>query len=220
MFPTDQTMRFSVSHLTAVILLAGFVAKPAAGQSKPEYVFPDGVEVYFLSVNDAAQAIVEDGPDPFFERLTLLDIELRVGRKLESTDLTQEQAGFREFVRRTVREWTPDDRKTLLPLLESIHAKCASVLPSLIPKKWRFIKTAGDEGAPHTRGPCIVLPQSFVAAGPTERTLIHETFHVFSRYHPHKRDELYRTIGFRHLRNLSLPIFSSSSIRSRWSLMI
>lgn len=185
---------------------AGVEARAGADEPKPDYVFPDGVEVYFLSADEGARAIVEDGTGPFFEKLTLLDIELRLGRKLESTNLEREQARFKDFVRSCVLDWTPQERESLLSTLKSAHAKCASVVPSLIPKQWRFIKTNGKEGgAPYTRGLCLVFPQEALDAEVGEKTLIHETFHVYSRANPSMRTQLYRTIGFQRLDEVSLP---------------
>lgn len=185
---------------------AGVDACAAADEANPDYVFPDGVGVYFLSADEAASAIVEDGTGPFFEKLTLLDIELRLGRKLESMNLKREQARFRDFVRRCVLDWTPEERESLLSTLKSVHAKCAAVVPSLIPKKWRFIKTNGKEGgAPYTRGLCLVFPQAALQTEAGEKTVIHETFHVYSRANPRMRARLYRTIGFQHLNEVFLP---------------
>ena len=188
------------------VFLGGWCAGAAAIASPPDHVFSDGVEVYLLSAAEAAEAVVEDRPDPFFEKLTLLEIALRLGHELESTDLPRERARFKKFLRANVQEWTRAEKDALLSALKSAHAKCAAVVPSLIPRKWRFIKTSAKGAvAPHTRGSCIVLPAPRLARGLNDNLLIHETFHVYSRFNPRRRDQLYRTIGFRRLKAITLP---------------
>ena len=198
----------SVTAPCCALLLgwASVLPHAAAADRDADHLFPSGVEVYFLSAAESAEAIVDDGLDPFFDNLTMLDIELRLGRKAESANLDQERARFRDFVRTCVVDWTDEERTALLSTLEDAHAKCTAIVPSLIPKKWRFIKTDGREGgAPYTRGTSIVFPEEALAAGVPEKVVIHETFHVYSRLNPEKRARLYRAIGFEPLENVSLP---------------
>jgi hypothetical protein len=55
-----------------------------------------------------------------------------------------------------------------------------------------------EEGAPHTRGTAIVIPQSALGAprGVLRTVLFHETFHVLTRSNAPLRDELFALIGF------------------------
>jgi len=192
-------------RLAALISFGWWCVCTAAGSS-PDHVFPDGVEVYLLSKDEAASAIIDDTIDPFFSKLTLLDITLRLGHELQSNQLDREQARFRTLVGQSVQDWTPEEKRALLPVLISTHEKCQAVVPSLIPQKWRFIKAHGDATpAPHTRGSCVVLTQSNLAEGVREQAIIHETFHVFSRRNPKTRKQLYRIIGFQHLGSVALP---------------
>lgn len=200
--------RLKLAAATCVFVFYGIplAALGETGEPKADWRFADGTEVYFLSGEAAADAIVDDAEDPFFERLTLLDIKFRYGRELETDDLKAEQKKFRTFVRGCVRDWSPSEKEALLSTLKSAHAHCSEVAPTLIPKKWRFVKTNGKvDGAPHTRGTSIVFPQSEVSAGVSEHVVIHETFHVFSRLNPKVRTRLYKAIGFAAVKGATLP---------------
>ncbi len=197
--------------LMSTVLIAAWCALPAAASDrKPDHVFDDGVGVYFLGKRAGAKAIVQDDPDGFFDRLTPLEMAIRLGRDLKSNDVEAERARFKKFVARNVRKWTRAEKEKLLTAVKSAHAMCKGSLPALLPEAWRFIKTSGDaEGAPHTRGSAIVLPAGQLAAGVGEHLLIHELFHVYSRLHPAKRRELYETIGFRELPSVAVQTIST-----------
>lgn len=177
----------------------------AIGQT-PDHLFPDGTEVHLLSDAAARAAIADDSADPYFGKLTLLEIAIKRGKPLESADVERERVAFREFVQSCVRPWTAEEKVRMITALASAHERMAKVAPSLIPRQWRFIKTNGrDDLGPHTRGGCIILHERYLAAPMREHLLIHETIHVFSRAHPEVRHRLYEAIGFRHLDCLELP---------------
>jgi hypothetical protein len=205
--PPKQRRTLGRVALVSVVWIASWYTAPAAATDpKPDHVFDNGVGVYFLGKDDGAKAIVEDGEGGFFDRLTPLDMALRLGRDLKSEDVEAERARFKKFVARNVREWTPAEKKKLLAAVKSAHGMCEESLPELLPDAWRFIKTSGDaEGAPHTRGSAVVLPAGQLASGVSEHMLIHELFHLYSRVHPAKRRELYQTLGFRELPSVSVP---------------
>lgn len=210
---TGSSRRYKPRFFSAALVSFGWWCScAAAGEPSPDHVFPDGVEVHFLSADEGASAIIDDTADPFFEKLTLLDITLRLGRELQNADLQREQAQFKELVGQSVQEWTPEEEHALLSVLKRAHVKCQAVVPSLIPKKWRFIKTDGRATpASHTRGSCVVLTKAGLAEEVLEKIIIHETFHVYSRLNPKRREQLYRSIGFRHLGDVPLP----SSLESK-----
>ncbi len=196
----------NLACLAAVALACSCWARSTAAESKPDHVFADGVEVYLLSAAEAAEAVLQDAPSPYFDRLTPLEISLRLGHELKSSDPAKEQANFKQVLKKSTQDWTKEEKDKMLAVLKSTHAKCQAVVPSLIPKKWRFIKTSHEaEPAPHTRGDCVVLPSQAFAFGLHEDLIIHETFHVYSRMNAKPREELYRSIGFRHLGKVTVP---------------
>jgi hypothetical protein len=202
----SEPRRPSVRSGLALHALLLALAAPAFAQPA-DHVFPDGTEVQLLSDEPARTAIVDDTAEPFYSKLTLLEIAIRRGTPLGTADLEREQAAYRDFVPSCVLPWTADERTRLIDALKSAHERMTKAAPSLIPKKWRFIKTDGrEELGPHTRGDCIVLHAQYLAAPAPmfEHLVIHETMHVFSRGHPRERERLYAAIGFRRLDCLEL----------------
>eukprot|EP01121_Diplochlamys_sp_Union-15-3_P015223 TRINITY_DN4985_c0_g1_i1.p1 TRINITY_DN4985_c0_g1~~TRINITY_DN4985_c0_g1_i1.p1 ORF type:complete len:278 (+),score=39.23 TRINITY_DN4985_c0_g1_i1:426-1259(+) len=95
------------------------------------------------------------------------------------------------------------------------------VSPLLIPNEWCFIKTRGkSEGnALYTRGTCVIIPQYqvdllFRSPKTTDfvELMIHEAFHICSRYNPELRDKLYSCIGFQ---PLSGPVILGNYLMER-----
>lgn len=206
MSPNQRQTFGPAAFFWSVLIAVCHTAPAAATEPNPHHVFDDGVGVYFLDKSDGAKAIVEDGPNGFFDRLTLLEMALRLGRDLDSNDVEAQRTRFKKFVSRNVREWTQAEKEELLATVKSAHGMCKDSLPELLPDAWRFIKTSGDaEGAPHTRGSAVVLPVAMLAAGVSEHVLIHELFHLYSRVHPAKRLALYKTLGFRALPPVVVP---------------
>ena len=203
----DVPRRCRGGAYAAVIVLSVGGLLAVAAERVPDHVFDDGVEVHFLTAAEAADAIVDDREQPFFSRLTLVEMAVRRGRALETRDLVTEQRGFKTFVRTCVLNWTRAEKDALLPVLRAVHTKCKPVVPDLIPRQWRFIKTDGREegGAAYTRGDAIVLPARRLARGVATRSVVHETFHVYSRLHLVKREALYDSVGFRRLAGVTLP---------------
>lgn len=192
---------------------AGDPAPPAPPSGRaPDRELPGGVAVELLTAEEARAAIVEPS-DRFFAMLTPLEVSLRLDEDVTAFPREEMLAKFRAFLAGEVTDWPEGERDTLLAALPLIAEACRERCPSVLPRRWRFIRTTGREesGAPYTRGDCIVLPAGTVekfAAESVEslgRLVVHETFHVHSRLHPAERDALYAAVGFRPVGAIALP---------------
>ena len=185
---------------------------PNPAQRTPDREIPGGIAVELLTAEEAKTAIV-DASDPFFSKLTLFDISLRLDRDMTALGREKALVEFRTFLQEQVTDWPEEDRDTLLTALPRIAQACRTGCPKILPKRWRFIRTTGRESShsPYTRGDCIVLPAGTVRryAGKSVEQLgkliVHETFHVYSRLHPAERDAIYAEIGFRPIAPVQLP---------------
>lgn len=203
--------RFHCRVVLSILILS--TLWPGIAHAKVAFVFPDRTQVCLLDPAEASRAILSDAPTPFFSVLSTLDMAVRMQEELNPKSDASNRARFRAFVRDSVRPWTPAEERVVLEAVRIVHAACRRNAPALIPARWSFIKTSGNEegGAFYTRGPHIVLPQTHLPGGGIQepqltqeaqhlaRVIAHEAFHVYSRYHPQKRRELYRVIGFAHL---------------------
>lgn len=187
-------------------------APPAADRRAPDLELPGGIAVELLTAEEARTAIV-DPSDPFFAKLTPLEISLRLDEDVTALPREEALARFRTFLAGEVTDWPEDERDILVLALPRVAEACGKGCPKLLPARWRFIRSTGREesGAPYTRGDCIVLPagvidqfvsQSVESLG---KLIVHETFHVYSRLHPKERDALYGEIGYRPVGAVALP---------------
>ena len=172
-----------------------------AQQKAPTSLFPEGKQVILLLDSlEAAYRVSRDTKEGFFERIGGLDRSIQM--KAENTPSEED---YREFLRRDVRSFTEKEKERLNREMQTIYALCARLSPHLLPDTLRLIKTRGKYYGPsvyYTREDFIVIPENELgpyASETLQDVLLHELFHVLSRYHPQLRKELYGLIGFRHL---------------------
>jgi hypothetical protein len=198
-----------------MIVLTGWAAVAADEAAPPKGRFPltGGKVLVLLDRSEAAKAILEDAPEPFFAKLSPTDVSARLEGRVSLEPSEGKLGKLKDLFRESVKDWTPDETDWLRKVTEAAQERCDKALTALIPQEWKFIKTDGHEEADacYTRGDCIVLPETFVQLVlPLKdqdlaiRIIIHETFHVYSRFHPQKREALYGAIGFTRLKSLEL----------------
>lgn len=185
---------------------------PADTSRAPDLELPGGIVVELLTREEAKAAIV-DASDPFFAKVSPLEVSFRLDRDVTALPREKMLAEYREFLQGEVTDWPARDRQYMVEMLPRVYGAVAMACPKILPKRWRFIRSTGNEesNAPYTRGDCIVIPAQLVqgfANQPVEsfgRLMVHETFHVHSRQNPKQRDELYRLIGFEPIAPVALP---------------
>ncbi|NUQ24026.1 MAG: hypothetical protein HUU34_08735 [Saprospiraceae bacterium] len=180
----------------------------------------DHQQVHTLDSAIAAVAIVEDAQDGFFERINKLDMSLQLKQQLPDTVSREEVlAVYRDALRREVSDFTGEEQQMLYDIMAEIAPLCQQLSPALLPPVLNFIKIKGNlygPGVYYTREHSIIIPADQLSAGNREvlmRILLHEIFHVYSRYHPRQREKLYGLIGFRPLGVDSLVMADSLQMR-------
>ena len=164
----------------------------------------------------AAEVIVTDTVEHFFERIGPADISLQLRDPLEEhRSAPQLVAAYRRFLRTDVASFTPEEAERLRAAYIAAAESIRAFNPSLVPEDVQLLKTKGrhyGDGVYYTRQNAIVIPEDALRLGNTielQSTLVHELFHVWSRNHRPQRDSLYALIGFRPLgvpvERLTLP---------------
>ncbi|QDU92833.1 hypothetical protein [Lignipirellula cremea] len=148
--------------------------------------------IAFATVEEAKKLLAT--PDLFTKSLSRFDKQARLNTEEEVTD---EQ--FLEFAASHAQAWTPEEIERLSPVLAIISRELEPWRP-LFPERVLLIKTSGKEegDAAYTRGAAVILPARVAqrSEDALHRLLLHELFHVASRYQPELRDPLYAAIGF------------------------
>jgi hypothetical protein len=156
----------------------------------------------FIDSSEASDAIINDDVDRFFELISKRDIEIQMKRTTPFQNRDLALAAYKTFLRNQVSNWTTDEKLVILTLLNEAKRLCDLQSPRLFPQGLRFIKIkTGHYGNDvfYTRGRSICVSENMFPIQDTSRYLpviLHEVFHVISRYNPSLRNDLYRLIGF------------------------
>jgi len=177
--------------LAAVVALVG--STPLAAQDAPP------LDIRFLTYKEAAAAIVDDSQAPYFSLLQPLEMLVKTGTRLEATDLAKQRDECRQRYRDAVREFTDDEKAAVTDAVTEVHDALRLSYPLVVETPWRFLKLGSpmECGLPHSRGPCIVLPDwapqqmaqlrkagEHPARSKFGEMILREQCHVVERAHP------------------------------------
>lgn len=176
-------------------------------EAPPKASLPKG-PLYFLDSLEAAAQVQKDAATEYFQRIRPLDMRLQMGRAAPSDSLGRDSllGLYRAFLARQVRSFSTEEAQLLRGLLRQAYGLVEALPPGLWPDTVRLAKISGKAYGPeafYTREKCIMLPAEQLAATNRARllpVLLHELFHIYSRYHPEQQRRLYKMIGFRAIR--------------------
>lgn len=171
------------------ILLCGL---PLAAASACAAGIPLGTNtlVSFADVETSKQILTNR--DEFVVALSPFDRAARM-----KTDQDVSEKDFLDFLGRNVLDWRPAETNKIAGLFQDIGRRLSHWnLP--LPRSILFVKTSGREegNASYTRQNAVILPEQEIQSADLEGTIIHELFHVLSRYNPGLRKQLYGIIHF------------------------
>ena len=201
----------SIHFYVPILALALLSCRPAPSQSVLQ--LSDGHQVVFLDSLQAARAIVKDEVEGFFDQITPLDMAIQMGKPLPDTFHREALlADYRAFLRSDVESFSEEGQKLLREAFRQAFELTEKLHPGLFPTGIRLIKTKGLHYGPsvyYTREDCIIIPENELREGNRSgllEVMLHEVFHIYSRYHPEEKKALYRLIGFEPItKPLSFP---------------
>lgn len=153
-----------------------------------------GVAAPFFFADLKDSAVILGASDEFTEALSPLDRAVRA-----RVSPPPNQAEFLKYLADQARAWPEREVSRLAPILSEVSDRLSALKVSLPPRIALVLASERfEEGAPHTRGTAIVIPQSALGAprDVIRTVLFHETFHVLTRSNPALRDELFALIGY------------------------
>lgn len=176
-------------------------------------------EVVLLDSLQAADAIIKDTTDHFFEQVEALDMSLQMHRVItDSIPRVEVLEAYKLWLRQEVTDFSAQEKALLHDVMEEVAVLCNSISVQLLPPHLELLKIKGlsyGNGAYYTRENRILLPADQLKEENREELLkimLHELFHVYSRYHPRQREKLYGLIGFHLLDN---QVVMNDSLRIR-----
>lgn len=160
--------------------LAGAAASSESGSFQ-------GHRVVFADRNLTGELLT--ARDAFYEQLSPLD-----RRILAVSSAPIDEPALDTKLRASALDWTPSEiRQLRTALIEAGRAATQSHVTYRLPATIYLAKESAAiySGSPYTRCSAVFL------AGPQPATiLLHELYHVMSRYHPEIRPQLYALVGY------------------------
>jgi len=167
-------------------------------------------KISFLDSLTASNSIIKDDVEHFFDHVGLLDMSIQMKRNMPAA-MPREKAlaDYKQFLKTEVLDFTPEDISFINEVFEEVFKLSNQVSKDIFPSEIKLIKTHGNHygsTAYYTRENCIVIPK-FVLSIKNKNafmgTMFHELFHIYSRYNPEKRKQLYKLIGFENIGNFA-----------------
>ncbi|MCD6309181.1 MAG: hypothetical protein J7M18_00600 [Candidatus Eremiobacteraeota bacterium] len=165
----DQFKRWKWLMILLSILWFGsfslaYGAYPPAKKTVYGWEMPDGEQFIFLGQIDARAKMVGTDRDGFLNKITNLDMELRMRENLDPADFDSNFEKFKTFLKDSTRTWMINEKNEVFSRLQKIYFAAKETVPGFIPNKVYFIKTSGDEEIKdmYVRGECIIIPQNIL----------------------------------------------------------
>ena len=183
------------------ISLTIFACKPK--QQIEKLTLSDQNEIVFLDSIAASKAIIIDESDGFFDKIMPLEMSIQMKKEQVSEDRMEVLQEYKDFLQADVENFTKVESDFVNGIMKEAFQLCNSINLDIFPKKMRLIKTKGKHygnSVYYTREDMIVIPENELQAGNKVgflRVMLHEIFHIYSRYNPEKRHELYALVGFK-----------------------
>lgn len=212
-------MRTNILLLLTLYLCIG--CKSNVPKSETESTITSSANgLIFLDSIAASRAIVKDDVDGFFESISSLDMCIQMKSEKQYDDRQTALADYKQYLREDVSNWTTAEKKLMDGVFDSIQSQIIAINPVLYPKGIKLVKIKTNHYGPdvyYTRGMCIMIPENIFAspnaAVMVHSVMIHEIFHILSRYEPKLRDQIYELIGFKpHNKQLQF----SDEMKERW----
>jgi len=125
----------------------------------------------------------------------------------DNVDRSEVLADYRAYLQKDMVSFTNEEISWVSEIMKRMYTQCSKLSPTLILPEIKLIKThAKHYGTTvyYTRENIIVIPKYVLEGGDKEAfysTMLHELFHIYSRYNPEKQVALYDLIGYKKIEN-------------------
>ncbi len=190
-----------ISFIPGTILLLWLVLFSAA--SCRQTALPEGISFMPLDSTSAAQAILRDTVDGYFEMVSGFDKLLQTGGDstiVFDTFLAGEGMPWPE------KEWRKAEkcmRSALQTIAKKYHGWSTPPVGLILSRGRQY-----GEHTYYTREANIVIPLADLRSGTLNEVttvLQHELFHIYSRYHQNQRPDWYSRLGFQTDTSIQIP---------------
>lgn len=167
--------------------------------------------VYLIEGDLAKYHITQDLEEGFFSKINQTEAALQMKAKPTSKhNDTDWQEAYQAYLRADVLDFKASEKEFVQGVFDALYQN-----PKLeqlqMPDSILLIKVAGrhyGNSVYYTRENCIIIPQNVLAEADSSAfsgVMLHELFHIYSRYNPSKRKALYETVGFEKTTGINVP---------------
>lgn len=213
-------MYFSIKTKVFCALCIFILISCKSNKSQSDSVKSKGGVVSYVDSLSATKAIVEEDSDGFFDQISIIDMAIQMKSEKDYKSREEALIEYKAYLRTEVMNWTDSEKILLNEIFDSIKIQVQRVNPDLMPEDIRLVKIRTNHYGPdvyYTRGKNIMIPENALnrqgAREMLEPVMIHETFHIISRYDKALKEKIYALIGFfPHNQTLNVP----KAITDRW----
>ena len=173
-------------------------------------LLPQNHKIIFMDSIAAGEAITKDDKENYFSQVNYLDMSIQMKKNINpETPRNEVLHEYKTFLKQDVLDFTKEEKDFINEVFKEAFELSNKVSPNIFPKELRLIKTHANhygKGAFYTREHCIIIPKETLVEPNHDRfmeTMFHEMSHIYTRYHPEKRKQLYGFIGFKKIGTLS-----------------
>lgn len=154
---------------------------------------------YFIEGSDAIEILAQE--DDYISKLSLFDY----ASKYKSNEVLDYDGRYKA-IEPNVLNWSEQQKDVINQHMQVITEKLDALKIEIPEIKFVLTSREDEGGAAYTRGQTIVLkPHHITESEGTQRLIVHEIFHVFSRMNKDLRPEMYGVIHYEECEELVIP---------------
>jgi hypothetical protein len=176
-------------------------------------------KVKLLDSLSAAQTIVKDDLEKFFDNITPIDMMIQMKRSYAATTPRDSiLADYKKYIQNDVSDFTAAEIDKVDNTMHEAFSLCNKVTGNIFPDEIKIIKSHGKhygEDTYYTRENVIIVPKQALQNFDADvflKVMLHEVSHIITRLNPTMKAKLYATIGFK---KLASPLIINDSLKSR-----
>lgn len=188
-----------------------------APKSVPSNATDETPKAYrLLSKKEASKWVIIDEKEQFFDKVANLEMSIQLKQNLEEAPRGEVLETYKKMLQDDLADFSKEEKENVRKIFDEALALCKQIKPDLNLPEIYLIKTEGKYYGPgvyYTRDNSIVIPAPMLKLDDEKKnaaflsTMLHEIFHVYSRYNKDKRDAMYKRIGFEKLEDINLSNF-------------
>jgi len=203
----------STNKLLILSLSLFFLVCKASKEKTNLSVRNDILGITFLDSTQAASQILQENIDGFFESLSIVEISIQM-KSEEKYDSKQVAIdAYKSYLTTEVYGFTVEEQALMVEVFTEAKRILDKVNPNLWPNNIDLIKTRTNHYGPdvyYTREDAIIIPDNVFKDNRTSDgilpVMLHEIFHILSRYNNEFRNEAFALIDFYpHGKKIVLP---------------